>query len=81
VEVLLDEVVPLPTTARVAAVLLVPIDALEVVALLPLTDELLPDDALFTLAVVLPPMVSPREPLYTSRPLNAICPPACGGLW
>lgn len=60
---LLDEVLPLPTAARVETVLLVPNDALDVVALLPLTEELLPDDALFTLAVVLPPMVSPREPL------------------
>lgn len=60
---LLDEVLPLPTAARVETVLLVPNDALDVVALLPLTEELLLDVPLFTLAVALPPTVSPREPL------------------
>lgn len=77
---LLDVVAPLPTAARVEAVLLVPNDVLDVVAVLRPTDELLPEGVLFTLAVVLPPTVSLREPLNTSLPLTAICPPPCGGL-
>lgn len=54
---LLDAVEPLPTAARVAAVLLVPKDVLEVVAVLRPTEEPLPEGVLFTLAVVLPAMV------------------------
>ena len=60
---LLDVVEPLPTAARVEAVLLVPNDDLDVVAVLRPTDELLPEGVLFTLAVVLPPIVSALEPL------------------
>ena len=54
---LLDAVEPLPTAARVAAVLLVPNDVLEVVAVLRPTETPLPEGVLFTLAVVLPAMV------------------------
>lgn len=60
---LLDAVEPLPTAARVAAVLLVPKDVLEVVAVLRPTEEPLPEGVLFTLAVVLPAMVFWRFPL------------------
>lgn len=60
---LLDVVEPLPTAARVEAVLLVPNDDLEVVAVLRPTDELLPEGVLFMLAVALPPVVSALEPL------------------
>ena len=60
---LLDVVEPLPTAARVEAVLLVPNDDLEVVAVLRPTEELLPEGVLFMLAVALPPVVSALEPL------------------
>ena len=60
---LLDAVEPLPTAARVAAVLLVPKDVLEVVAVLRPTEEPLPEGVLFMLAVVLPAMVFWRFPL------------------
>ena len=60
---LLDVVAPLPTAARVEAVLLVPNDVLEVVAVLRPTEELLPEGVLFMLAVALPPVVSALEPL------------------
>ena len=60
---LLDAVEPLPTAARVAAVLLVPKEVLEVVAVLRPTEEPLPEGVLFTLAVVLPAMVFCRLPL------------------
>ena len=72
---LLDVVEPLPTAARVEAVLLVPKDVLEVVAVLRPTEELFPEGVLFTLAVVLPAMVFWRFPLYTSLSLTIMCPP------
>lgn len=78
---LLEVVEPLPTAARVDAVLLVPNDALEVVAVLRLTEEMLPKGVLFTLATALLPTVSLREPLNTSLPLTATWPPPYGGLW
>ena len=65
-----DVVDPLPTAARVDAVLLVPNEVLEVVAVL-----------LFTLAVTLLPVVSPRGPRNTSLLLTAMWPPPCDGLW
>lgn len=60
---LLDAVEPLPTAARVAAVLLVPKEVLEVVAVLRPTEEPLPEGVLFTLAVVLPAIVFCLLPL------------------
>lgn len=72
---LLEAVEPLPTAARVAAVLLVPNDVLEVVAVLRPTETPLPDGVLFTLAVVLPAIVLCRFPWYTFLWLTLMCPP------
>jgi hypothetical protein len=72
---LLEVVDPLPTAARVAAVLLVPNDVLDVVAVWRPAEAPFPDGALFTLAVVLPAIVLCRLPRYTSLLFTIMCPP------